>query len=168
MTLTAPSPAVMGMAETADIAEEWLEPAAEEAAAPLRDRKERDSHPPTAVGRAPPADPQSVDAQGTETPMMTWNSATANQPLDRPDPQEVHPREDPLAEAHLVDHPGEDRLDEEDPLEEDPLEEDPQEEARPEGPLGPLMSHRDGMSPRGPGGGLSSSRGRSRPWGARW
>ena len=113
-------PAAMGIAEKADIAKEWLEPAAEEAAAPLRDRKERDSHPPTAVGRVPPADPRSIDTEGTDTPMMTWTSATAAQPLDRPDPLGVDTRGNPLEEARLVDHPEEDCLDEEEFLEQEP------------------------------------------------
>ena len=123
-TPTTPTPsssAAMEMAETADITEEWLEPGEEEAVAPLRDRNERDSHPPTAVRRAPPADTWSTDADGlTSTPTMTWTSATATQPLDRLDPLE-----DPLAESHLVDHLEEDSLEEDDSLVEDPLEEDP-------------------------------------------
>ena len=112
-TPTPSSSAAMEMAETADITEEWLEPGEEEAVAPLRDRKERDSHPPTAVRRAPPADNWSADVDGlTSTPTMTWTSATATQ-------------------GHLVDHLEEDSLEEEDHLVEDPLEEDPLVAARP-------------------------------------
>ena len=121
-TPTPSSPAAMGMVETGDIAEEWLEPAAEEATAPLRDRKERDSHPPTGVGRAPSANPRSAHPDRlTWTPKTTWNSATPTQPLDCLDPLGVNPLEDPMAEAHVVDHPEEEPREDEDPLEEDPL-----------------------------------------------
>ena len=68
----------------------------------------------------------------------------------------MEPLEDPLAEAHLADHPEEEALEEEDSLEEDPLEEDPLAEDRLEDPLDPRMDPRERTSLRGRGDGFSS------------
>ena len=87
----------------------------------------------------------------TWTPTTTWNSATPTQPLDRLDPLEADAPEDPMAEAHLGDHPEEDPREEEDPLEEDPLM-----QGRLEDPLDPQMDPREWTSLRGHGDGLSS------------
>ena len=131
-------------------------PVAEEATTPLRVRVERVPHLPTAVGKAPPADPRrDPDPDGeTWTSTTTWDSAqtpthpAAEDPsmMDRLDPQAEDPPEDRREEDDLVDPRAEGRQ------AEDPLE-DHQAET-------PPTNRRERTS----GDGSCTSRGRSGAW----
>ena len=134
-TPTPSSAAATGMDETAGTAEgpravgwEWLEPAAEEATAPLRVRKEWASHLPTALGKAPYAGPRrGPDPDGAIwTPTRAWGATwVPAHPAFGMDPRMEDPRmadhpEDPKAEDHPENRQGEDHL--EDQRAEDCLE----------------------------------------------
>ena len=118
------------MDETADIAEEWLEEAAEMSPWSRRVRV-RISFLPTRARSLPRARPRRL-GWATWTRMRTWTWATRKSPnprTHRGDPAEaqrdrlVEDRQDPLEDAHQVDPPeadlraGEDPLDRADPAE---------------------------------------------------